>query len=425
MNHRNLLSASLVAILPWLANSSHAVGFGVFDARTQGLAGTGVAMGDLASGHFYNPALIALHEGDEDDTRDGRHSFPGLTARYSKATETAFNAVHDDLEGQLSSAIDNFNAAPGAAAALAGESAAHSLRKAMTDVQNKDIFADMYLGYALTEPGHKEGGAFFLGSRIVANGIANIRDEDITLIDHYIEALQFIHTGGVQGQAHPELFLASGRLADPNDAILSSALARVGVISEIGVSAARLFKLNGQVFSFGFSPKAVNLHLFDDEWEVVDGDFESEGIDQNLWFFNLDLGMIWAPTERFRVGVTSKDVFSKEVTSELGYTFVLKPRTRMGFAYDFDKVRIGMDMDLAANRTFANDFKTQDVTVGVEYTPYPFMHLRTGYYYDVEGTFDGKATFGLGFEWARMSVDVSYASGATDSTFGIQFGLSH
>ncbi len=405
--------------------TTHAVSFGVFDARTLALGGTSVAMSNLTTGHYANPALLALHIGDEDDTEDGQHTLPSLTARYSDAAEIAYQTVEDNLEGQLSSAIDAFNLAPGPETALTGEETAIALKEAMEGVQDQPIFADLFLGYSMTEPGHREGGAFFIGSRVVVNGVADIAPEDLDLIDDYVEALRFIHTGGSEGSPHPELFLADGQLADPNDEILSSARARVGVMTEIGVSAAKLFKFKGQVISLGVSPKAMNLHLFDDEWDVNSGEFISDGNDEDYWVFNFDLGMLWAPKENVRVGLTSKDFLTKEKTSALGYTFKLKARTRLGMVVDYEQVSVGMDLDLTPNRLFANDAKQQELSVGVEYSPWSILQLRAGYSYDLEGTFDGKLTFGAGVNWAGMRVDGAFATSDTDTVFGLQFGWKH
>lgn len=403
----------------------HAVSFGVFDARTLGLGNTSVAMADLGTGHLYNPALTALHRGDEDDTQDGRHSIPA-TIRYSDAAETAVQILQDDLEGSLSRAIDNFNLNPGAETALAGEQAAQDLKTAMIDIRDGgDIWSDIYLGYSVSEPGDREGGAFFIGSRVVANGIASIEEADIDLTDNYIEALRFIHTGGTEGVPHPELFLEDGQLADPADDILSSALARVAVLTEMGLSGAKMFPLWGQAFSFGIAAKATNLTLFDDQWQVVDGVFVSDGQDEEHWYFNMDVGVIWAPGDAWRIGLASKDLIPHSYTSALGFEFDFKPRTRLGAAYTQANWSVGMDIDLSVNSTLRQDVSTQEVSFGAEYQPLSFLTLRGGYVHDLEGAYEDKFSTGVGFQWRRLALDLTFASGSTDATYGIQLSIAH
>ena len=419
--HLKVLSFTLLCALAPLC---HGVSFGVYDARTQGMAGTSVALADLGTAHLYNPALTALHRGDEDHTQDGRHTLP-FAGRLSSAAEAAFRALEDDLEGQLSNAIDNFNLNPGAETALVGEGAALNLKTAMLDVQEGDIYGDMYVGYSISEPGHKEGGAFFIGSRIVGSGVAVIEQADLELIDDYVEALRFIHTQGAQGVAHPELFLADGQLADPAEDILSSALARVAVLTEMGLSGAKMFPLWGQAFSVGIAPKATRLTVFDDEWQVVNGAFESNGLEEEHWYFNMDVGLIWAPGDYWRVGLAAKDLLPRTFRSTLGFRFDFEPRVRLGSAYVRHNWRLGLDIDLTSNTTFAEDVFTQEVSMGAQYQPLSWLTLRGGYSHDLEGTFEDKTSLGLGFSWKRTHLDFSYASGKSDSTFGLQLGIAH
>lgn len=420
-----VLAKPLLASFACMAPCAFAASFGVFDARTQALAGTGVALGDLATGMYYNPALLALHAGDEDATDDGRHTLPALTAQYSDAMELAYKAVRDDLEGALSDAISAFNEAPGATTAADGEAAAMELQEAMLGVQGEQLYADLYLGYAVSEPGHKEGGAFFVGTRALGGGFAVVEHEDLDLVEDYVEAMRFIRTNGNEGVAHPELFAADGSLADPEEDIVSSARGRVALVTEIGVSAARLTKRWGEVFSLGFSPKVVNYQLYDDQWVVVDGRFRSTtGNQKNYWVINTDLGMIWAPSERFLVGLATKDLIPYGRSSEFGYEFKFRPRTRLGLAYRFSQVQVGWDLDLYANREFIEGEKTQQTSLAVEYQPWSMLQLRAGYSYDIDGA-DGLLSGGFGWRFSAFSVDVAVAESDRGTSFGLQLGIAH
>ncbi len=409
-----------------LTSQVYALSFGSFDARAMSMGGAGVAVPNLATGQFYNPALLALHSGDEDKTGEGRHTLPMVSAQYSDAAKIAWQAVHDDLEGELSAAVQAYNENPGAATAQAGEAAARNLEEAMSGVRGEPILADLFVGYSVTEPGHKEGGAFFIGSRGVGGGEAIIDQDDLELLEDYIEALEFVRTAGVSGAAHPQLFNESGRLIDPEEDIISRARGQVGVITEIGVSAARVKKWRGQVFSFGVSPKAVNVRLYDDEWLFNDGEYQSTADnEQAFWRFNADLGAIWAPRESLLVGLTVKDIVPMSRVSEFGYEFRLEPRSRLGISYTQDKWLVGLDLDLYANRAFLAGERQHEVSVGVQYAAFKQLKLRAGYRADLNGNFGDALTLGAGFSWSFLSLDLAFAAGSDDHQAALQLGFAH
>lgn len=418
-----LIVRSCCALLFTAPLLAHAVGFGVYDPRTLALGGTGVAMGDLGLGHLYNPAHTALHRGDEDTTRDGRHSLPAVIG-YSSASKAAYEAVENDIENRLSNAIDAFNANPGIETALNGERVIADLQATLRDIGNGNLFADAYTGYSLSEPGEREGGAFFVGTRIVGSGVSTIDQADLDLLDSYSEALRFIQTGGAEGTANPNLFQGNGQLADPTGNLVSSARAQVGAFTEIGVSVAKMLQIGRRTFSFGIAPKATNVILYDNTWQARDGALARDGSDQSHWSFNLDVGMLWIPGDHWKVGLSSKDILTKHYTSPLGYRFTFKPRTRLGFAYEANRLKVGMDLDVVANQTLSTDQKQQDITLGAEYTLAKNLDLRVGYYHDLQQTFSGKLSFGVGYEWRRLSMDLAYALGSDDSSFGLQISLA-
>ena len=65
----NLLAAATAACMSAPAWS---ISYGTYDARAMGMGSVGVAAGNIENAIFYNPALLALHDGDEDSSRDGR-----------------------------------------------------------------------------------------------------------------------------------------------------------------------------------------------------------------------------------------------------------------------------------------------------------------------------------------------------------------
>jgi hypothetical protein len=418
--HRFLIVFAAAAGLPAWGS-----GYGIYDTRTLALGGTGVALGDINAGHFYNPALTAFHDGHEDRTRDGLHSLQLLLADLSSGARTAAEAIDEDLEGRLSNAIDALNDVPTAEAARAGISAARDLERAMRELRGENIQLDAHMGYSLSIPADREGGAFFLGSRLLAEGTSNVSDADFELLDDYVEALEFIESGGSVGQRHDELYDGNGRLIDPSERIESSATGAAALVTEIGVSAAWEVSIFGQPVSLGAAPKAVYLRVFNESWQVVNGEFESNGEQESDLYLNLDLGAVVTFAEKFRVGLAVKDLRRKTLYTPDGAAVFLEPRSRLGLAYVGDRWSLGLDADLAKSTGLRRVTPRQDVSLGVEYRVLDGFHLRAGYRHDLEGISGDQISTGLGWRLGRFALDLAYGSGSDTEGAGLHLGWRH
>jgi hypothetical protein len=417
--HLLIFSVLIVAPFTW------ASGYGIYDTRTLALGGTAVALGDINSGHFYNPALTAFHDGHEDRTQDGLHSFQLLVSNLSKGARTAAEAVDEDLEGELSNAIDRLNDVPTPEAARLGINAARDLERAMRDLHGENVDVAAQLGYSISLPADREGGVFFIGTRLIGEGVADIQDDDLDLVQDYVEALEFIESSGSLGQQHPELYDDQGRLTDPSIQIQSSAAGTAALISEIGVSAAKEFHLWDQPLSLGLSPKAVYLRVFDGNWEVVGGEFDSNSEDVTELYFNVDLGVATTFAEVFRVGLAFKDLRRKTLVTADGREITFEPRSRLGLAYVGERWRVGLDADLAKTARLQRDASRQDISVGVEYQVLRGIQLRAGYNHDLEGSVDDKISAGLGWRFGRLALDLAYSGGSDSEGFGLHLGWAH
>lgn len=426
MNRFNLKQMVMGLLLISSGTPAAADSYGIFDARGLALGGTGVALGNADTGHFYNPALTAFHEGHEDRTRDGSHSFHAVLAALSDGARTAADAIADDLEGRLSAAIDNLNAVPTPGAARAGILAAQALDEAMRHLDDKKINADGYLGYGVSLPGDLEGGAFFIGSRFIGRGISDIDDADFELLQDYVEALKFVESGGTAGEDHPELRDDGGRFIDPSFRIQSSAAGTGLLLSELGVSAAKQYTLWGQSVALGVAPKVVHLRVFDEDWRVVDGKFTSLGENRTELYFNLDLGAAVTLVDHWRVGLAIKDVRSKTFTTQIGDRIELQPRPRLGLAYISDALDVGMDADLDKAPSLQGATARQDISLGMEYRLAALaLALRLGYRHDLEGTMGDQFSAGVGWRAGALLMDVSYIQGDGGEGAGLRLGWAY
>lgn len=421
MNRFHIKCLVLGSLLGGLSSPAYTDGYGIFDSRGLALGGAGVAIGNADSGHFYNPALTAFHQGHEDRTRDGSHSLHVILAAVSDGAQTAADAITDDLEARLSNAIDDLNDVPTPATARAGIQAAQDLEKAMRHLDGKNINADGYLGYSISVPGDMEGGAFFVGSRLIGRGIANIESADFQLMQDYVEALEFIESGGTRGQEHPKLRDAQGRFTDPSKNIQSSARGTGLLVSELGISAAKQYAIWGHSVAFGAAPKAVYLRIFDESWQVVDGEFTSLGENRTEVYFNLDLGAAVTLAEHWRVALAIKDVRSKTVWTETGDRIQLQPRPRLGLAYVSDALDEGLDVDLDQTPDPQDLTSRQDISLGIEYR-LSTLALRLGYRHDLESSVGDQVSAGLGWRIHSLLLDVAYIQGDAGEGAGLRLG---
>ncbi len=422
--NRALYSRLLIGLLATHTCGLAADSYGVFDSRGLALGGTGVALGNADTGHFYNPALTAFHEGHEDRTRDGSHSFHAVLAAVSDGARTAAELISDNLEGRLSDAIDNLNDAPTQETARAGIDAARELERAMRDIDGKHINAEGYVGYSVSLPGDLEGGTFFVGSRALGRGISQIAQADYDLLEKYMEALEFVESGGTRGEEHPDLYNSEDKLIDPSDQIQSSASGTGLLLSELGVSAGKQYTLWNQEIALGIAPKVVHLRIFDERWQVVDGTFESAGNDRTEFYFNVDLGAAITLADHWRIGLAVKDLRSKTITTDVGGRIKLQPRSRVGLAYIGERLDVGLDADLDKTPALQGDAERQDVSLGIEYR-LSILALRLGYRHDLEASVGDQLSGGLGWRLGSFLLDLTYVQGDGGDGAGLRLGWAY
>ncbi|MGB5739528.1 MAG: conjugal transfer protein TraF, partial [Woeseia sp.] len=142
--------------------------YGIYDARTLAMGGASVASAVNDNAQFYNAALLAFNEEIEERTQDSRFLFPLLIGQISESVVTLEQLSRDDSSGVLSQSVRDFNEAPNAETARRVVDASGNLDGQLADLENEDLFADVYLGVSVSEPGDLRGAGFFMGTRLLA-----------------------------------------------------------------------------------------------------------------------------------------------------------------------------------------------------------------------------------------------------------------
>ncbi len=436
---RTAFITGLLAAQPALA-----IDYGVFDARALAMGGTTLAVGDTAQAQYYNPALLAFHSGDEDKTRDGRTYFPTLVVQATDTVDAALDAVDEDLDTKLSGAINAYNSlqSSGNAAGIAASSA--DLREVLDKIANKDIAINSFFGLSVSEPSEREGGAFYIGARVIGVGTSSITETDLNLLDDYIAAADALAKGATPqavAAQFPQLANPNGTLRDLTPTLSSSADVSALAISEWGMAAAKEFSFWGQAASFGITPKLMRVDAFRDQASF--NNVSSSSVDSQLnefedtksthITFNADFGIAAIIAKHYRVGIAIKDTFAKDFTTQQSLDPItglarpdlvvkLHPRSRMGMGYVNEHLSIGLDYDLQESTPMANEAPSQDLSVGAEYRLFDGLALRLGYRQDQTGLRDNASSAGIGYRWRRFVMDIAYSESADMKAGGLQLG---
>jgi hypothetical protein len=418
----SLLSACCVFALssPVLAGET----FGIFDARTLAMGGASVASANNSNAQFYNAALLAFNEEIEERTQDSRFLFPLLTPQLSESAIDIEELAGDDPSQSITRAVNDFNAMPDALTAQSVVDVTAKLDAALADIDDEDVFADAYVGFALSEPGKLHGAGFFMGARLLGGGRSTVTAADRALLGAYQEGLSFVASGGAEGAAHPELFDANGALIDPGNELDSTVSATGAVVVEIGVAMSKQIYLFGYPIAAGISFKVLEIDTFEDVERVVDDRIDVEQNSETDANVNFDIGLAKEFGDRWRVGLAVKDIIPHNYKTSLGTVIRFRPRPRIGAAYQAGRLQVGIDADLIRSQTFANERPTQEAAVGVEWSLGSPVKLRAGYRYDFRGSRAGIVSLGAGTLWKRLAVDVAYAQGPKARAAALQFGIA-
>lgn len=424
---------------------TYAIDYGTYDARALAMGGTAVAVGDTSQAAYYNPALLAFHEGDEDKTRDGRTYFPTLVVRAADTVNSALKAVDDNLDSTLSNAINTYNINSSSSNAALVAQGSRDLREVLDEIANKDLTFDAFLGLSVSEPSDHAGGAFYFGVRTIAAGTSQVTKTDLALLEEYISATEKLASGALPAtvaEQHPNLINANGQLRNLTNTLNSSADVSALAISEWGLALAKEFSFWGQAISFGITPKMMRVDAYRDNANFSTSDGAVTLNDQLNQFsdtksthmaFNADFGVASIIADHYRISFTIKDSVAKDFSTTQSVDPItglakpdlevkLHPRSRVGLAYVKDSFSIGVDYDLKESTPIAKEAASQNLSLGAEYRLFDGLALRAGFRQDQTGLRDDLISAGMGYRWRRFLVEIAYAESNDMKGGGLQFG---
>lgn len=402
-----------------------AISFGIYESRAAGMGGVGVAAGNFENAIFYNPALLSFHDKREDESRDGRFFIPVVSGQYYEDIIKTFEDVEElKIEDRLDDAVAAFNLDQLAGANGVG-TAVSDLETVLDQIGNEDVIVDAFLGLYVSEPAKREGGSFYIGTRVVGGARADVTEADRGILADYRTLMNAIEAGAESGPELEYLRNADGDLINPTDSITSRYDIGGIVITEVGVALSKEFNVYGMDIAFGITPKGKRVQAYRVAQGVANTDLDVDDDTKTEYSANADFGVAIELQDRFRIGLAVKDVISESFTSTEGSPDVqLKPRSRLGLAYVTQRFMVGLDLDILENAPVAGESPSQDWGLGFEYNPIGTLDLRLGYKQDMLGERDDVVTAGFGWSLGFFAMEAAYMESREMVGGALQFGVA-
>lgn len=380
MGHlRHGFSVALVGIGLFASTASvNAQPFGSFDARSAGMGGVGVATG-ARNASFNNPALLT--------TASEQHDWVLMAPIMGRQLGDPDN-LQDNLEA-FQTAADVLDAGPSAA----NRNAVQASLNAMDDSLYQE---SGNVAILLAIPSNILSAAAFLNLYDWANAQSNIGGDNLT---------------------------------DPANPQYTSTIDHRGArVLENGITMAKPFNAAGwrKQLALGFNVKLLFVEGYGYSEDVRDAEVSINRSNYSSSAdFDVDIGLI-KEFGVWKLGLVAKNLFSTSYKyGDSGETFNIAPQLRAGFAYQSRRTVLELDLDLISNEASGFSSESQMAALGLEFKPWHWIALRTGYQQNMIGTQIGTASAGLGLVLGFVTLDVagSYSEVQTGAfaQLGFQF----
>ncbi|MDO6707428.1 conjugal transfer protein TraF [Photobacterium sp. 1_MG-2023] len=405
------LSLAVAAALSVSSISTQAAVNGA-DARSVAMGGTGVASASYLTASFYNPALVAHY--DKND--DFGVLLPAVGVSLHDPDD--LNQKVDDFQDvndQLEAAINNSGGAP------VSDALVNQWKAALMALDEGKLKADLSVGAAVAVPNRYLSMNLFTQAQIVSLAKANIDPADLA---------------GVDGSHPPDL-----------DNLQSDVLGIGGGIVDVGLAMGKSFaiptvSLPEQTVSVGLSPKiqqliAVSFQNTVSQFDDSDFSFEDEYRDDTA--FNLDFGLAYQPMPSVTVGFSGRNLFKQELETNTpesptglagkftSKTLLVEPKYTLGVAYENSWFTAAADVDLNEQKYFKEfDLATQYARLGMELNGWDWIQLRAGYSLSLTDSAEDTVSAGLGLSpFGVVAVDLALQYGQ-DNNYGgaLQFAFT-
>lgn len=404
---RAILTVSTLGLLMGSAAIT-AAPYAAFDPRSLGMGGAGVAAGTSANAVFLNPSLLAVKRSEKfslDLPVGARLSDPG------NLLDAVDGFKNSGPVTDFRNAIEAYQADGNATNTAAVEDTGDALMENLQSISGKAMQAEGNGAVVVGVPGETLGFSVFANAYVIGGTVGRIGDEDLNAIQQAIDAAD----GG-------------STVTDPTDSLTSSVDARFATVAETGVGLATRFESLGGL-AVGITPKFVQVSTYDYSFSGADLDEASIDLDEGKHTennFNVDIGLAKEFQNSWLVGLSVRNLVSKEYRTVQNNIFKIEPQARIGLAYHREWLTIAGDLDVTENEPAGFESKTRYAIVGGEFDLLRTFQLRLGYRHNLStmpaGQEPGIFSAGLGFSPFGAHLDAAVAGNSDEIGGALQLG---
>lgn len=401
---------------------AQAAPFGYFDPRSMGMGGAGVATGTSANASYFNPALLAAAQKDEDFSLE----FPIVGARVADPDDLVSNL--DDFQeadyiDSFSTAIDEWNAAldasnPTVEKAQAVVDTGQDLLDGFVTLSDRTLEAQINAGLVIGIPSKRFGAAVYVNANAMGGAMLSVAQSDRDNVQAILDDLQNA-IDVYNGSGDPNDLGSAGQQVDPTSNLESKLFGRGAVVGEVGISLARDFS----GIAVGITPKFQQIETFDYALDIESADVTVDEGRKTDNGFNIDAGVAKDFGNGWKLGLTAKNLISKTYETARGNDFEIKPQYRAGAGYRWGWVSVAADLDLTKNDPAGLDRETKYAAVGAELDVWKTVQLRVGYRHNMEDSDTSVASLGLGMSPFGVHLDIAVAGNDEEVAAAIQTGF--
>lgn len=432
------LKLSALATVIMSCNGVLALPFDSFDPRSMAMGGTGVAVGDPSTAPFFNPAMLTA----SDPSKKYSIEFPIIGARIYDPSDMHNNlkTLSDNIN-TLNSSLTTVNAAANSNNAATLQTLPSGMNTLATNIDkvnnslasmsNQPIQGVFGAATVVGIPGKNWGFAFYADAWGAMGGTLEYNDgTTLTNLSSSVKtaasslssaaaACQAVQNGtGTQANvqtclgAGNSLVNAQGVVNYNTSNIASKIHVRGVVVEEAGLSISHNLVTYNQSWSLGFTPKVMNLQLFDALLSANNGTSTS-GVTGNDYLakyntVNFDMGVAKSYSNGWRTGLVVKNVVpqsfdfkaiapgaasgsAQQTTGQLN----MNPQGRIGVSHENAWSMVALDLDLDKNNQAGLENKSQYAGIGGELSAWGWAQIRAGYRSDLLNK--GQELISLGF----------------------------
>ena len=406
-------------------------------ARSFAMGGTGVAVAHPSAAASTNPAMMAAKQHEWVD--DFGVTIPSINARFADEEEVIDQI--DDIQDSIDdfdyffSQIDNSSATADDIDAF--QATAGDLNDRLNAFSNDTMRVNVGAGLSLAVPSPNLAVGVFANGNLTATVRGELDESDSKLLSDI--------AGASTVQDVEKIIDDAERDSKNNLALNSKGRILASAVTEVGVSFARTFDIQGETVQLGVSPKFVKLQTFQYSEGVADfddDDFDADDYETDKTGFSMDVGAAYAFGENneWNAGVVVKNLIPMELDSaqarkdqldEKQHTLKLAPMVTAGIAHSGDFHVLTAELDLTKKEAFGYEDDTQWLAVGAEFDAWRWAQLRAGVRHNLASNSDNDGieedtqfTAGLGLNAFGARLDLGALYSSADVGAAIEFGIA-